>query len=654
MAQTSRLIGGAYVKEGIDSPETFADSLHDKIINLKFIRKTGRSFSIRSDYEPVFHKDGVSFKPCVEKPDIKITYKQVAESVAIEVDIEIVNFTIGDAEKETEPETYAAGGDPITWCVVQMGYRNQFPDWRKLADEKDVKQFYDLNNHYLTSKDEVFQGKEILVQILTGYPTSYPPDKTIYFKGIIGTMDKGLKWGHKEKDFASGYGYGEGDFPEGLTEIEEVLYQFVTRRFVRPDVLHITEVAKDEKGNVIVDENDNPLLKIRIYGKDKYVDIGKTARLQLTIEQTSSMKAENKWEDVDLLGNGIMTVADADKFGVVCTVSETLKRHKDANKLYGYAPSDAKAALMAALRPIPNTPFMAQADTLGGQLVKLQQHYPFLRWYLLADGSYYFYHDQDTDKHLWSDPFVKTLQKERPTILPAIYDMTPAGTRTIRCPFIGFISPMMTVLFHSRHSLGTMTSFFYPVQTNAFLVIIATIEFATVQEANQMEMMCVDLPAKTVKILDDGTIDISDEKKEEPKESGVQVKTADEETPEEVPVEAQTPKLSDTAWSEYEHKVVRGDSWANIVSRYMVVMPHRWPEDGQPDEKRALEDLAKWNPQYFDESGEYMKRGSSVENDPGGIGSDDRTGIKVAWLKPGDIVIIRHPFQPEYPPGDKI
>jgi hypothetical protein len=587
-----KILGGTFVKEEADSIEFSADNLDDRIINLKFIRKSKRCFTIRSDYEAVHHDDGgegsTSFKRCVEKPDIKVTYRQVAEKTAIEVNIEINNYSTGDIEKEKAGSMDSVNGDPVIWCIVQMGYRAQFPDWTSPEYSGDIEGFYDL-------KDEKRSSRQIQVQILTGYAESYPPDKKVVFKGIIGTMENGLRWDHTEEDLVKGY--GDPAFPDGLSEIEEVLFQFITRRFIRPSILNIAGEIRESTGR--------------------------------------------EWTGMPALDNGLMAVEDANKYGVICTVSKTL-RNLTANALHGYDLTPEEAA---AVRPIPPASFNDMQDTIGSQLVRIQQHYPFLHWYALTDGNFYFYHEDDTDEDLWSDPFVKAMQK-KPIFLPAIYDMTPAGTRTIRCPFVSFISPMSTAVFQSRFSIGTLTSFFYPVQTNAFLVIIAAIEFATVQDTNVMELMCVDLPPKEIEI---------DEKTGE-------VRIKENEEPDETPKEAQLQPQRNMQWIEKELTVVvsapgpfgADNTWESIVKNKMVVMPDRWPEGGLPDEKAKLLALMDWNRGSVNE---WMQRdnsgsGVSVENHPSGIGG--RTGVKVPWLLAGDKIIVRRPFQPEYPEDEKV
>ena len=646
----SRISGRPYIKEGQASLELTADDINDKIINLKFVRKSGRSFTIRSDYEPVFHKDDtVSFKRCVEKPDIKISYRQVAESVAIEVDIEITNFFIGDGDKEDPRSMDSVDGDPVQWCIIQMGYRAQFPDWTRPERAANLSQFWDLNDNAITSDAEVRRGRQMLVQILTGYSTSYPPDKVTYFKGIIGTMENGLRWNHTEAELVKGY--GDPKFPRDFSEIEEVLFQFVTRRFIRSSVLHIAETVRDFTNKEALADTIEKRFeqKIQIYGYNDYPAPGSDVAAQLRASAAAgiaAMPSDTEWTELPLTESGIMSVLDADKFGVICEVSKTL-RSMPANSLYGYGLTAEQAA---ALPPIPPTPFDDMQDTIGGQLVKIQQHFPFLRWYELSDGNFFFYHENDTDEDLWTDPFIKKKQKENIVFLPAIYDMTPSGTRTIRCPFISIIDPMTTVLFQSRFTIGTLVSYFYTPKTNAFLVITAAIEFATVRDNNVMELMCVDLPPQEVKFSEEtGELDVA------------------EGQPEETPDIAKMQQERNMRWIEQSLKVVQHKTgamdtdsrWENIVENDVLndVRANRWPEGTLPEReeeqrKLALEKLKEWNPDYFDKNKEYMARGNSIENDPGGIGG--KTGIKVPWLKVGDRIVVRHPFQSEYPDDEKV
>jgi hypothetical protein len=110
------------------------------------------------------------------------------------------------------------------------------------------------------------------------------------------------------------------------------------------------------------------------------------------------------------------------------------------------------------------------------------------------------------------------------------------------------------------------------------------------------------------------------------------------------------------------HKTGAADTdsrWANIVEKELKpsFRPENWPEGQVFTETLALNALKEWNPDYFDSGKEYMKRGGSVygksiENSPEGIGG--RTGIEVCWLRVGDKIVVRYPFQSEYPDDEKV
>jgi hypothetical protein len=259
------------------------------------------------------------------------------------------------------------------------------------------------------------------------------------------------------------------------------------------------------------------------------------------------------------------------------------------------------------------------------------------------DGSYFFYHVRDKDEDLWLDPFIKKMQAERTVPLPAIYDMTPSGTRIIRCPFYRTVSPMTTVVFQNRFTIGSMVNFFYPVKTNAFLVVTAQVTFNTTTDENMMELTCVDLPSKEVDIKED-TGELYVKPSDHVEKSNI---TALQ--------EQRNMEWTEQSLTVVLHKtnVTETDSrWENIVNNDVVVLPERWPEGQVITEIMKLESLKEWNPDYFDDGKQYIARGNSIENDPAGIGG--RTGIKVPWLKEGDVIVVRYPFQPEYPEDQKV
>jgi hypothetical protein len=506
------------IKTGKESLRLTSRDLFDRIINLKFIRASKKTFVIRSDYESVFHKNGgegeISFKKCVQKPDIKIEYKQVSPEVPIDIEIEIKNLYIEGAEDGGftggEDRIDVSGGDPIETCIIQTGYRAQFPDWTNDSLKKNIDQFYDMNNNFVSASagdTDVKPPARITARILAGYPTSYPPDRTMYFKGVVGSLDTGLRWEHTPDELVTGY--GDAAYPEGLSEIEDYLNQFIRRRFVCAGITHRT-VTDKEKVNVDGGEAYTYTQKIEIYNDGTLAD------------GTASPVDKPEWEELALGENGLMSIEDAKKYGAACYCSKIL-RGESANGLYGYGLTEAEAK---ALRPIPSAPYNDLQDSLGAQLNSLQRHFPFLRWFALNDGNYFFYHERETEEDLWNDPHIKEAQREKAVILPAVYDITPTGVRVIRAPFVSWVGPSITVLFSSRFNKGTFTSYFYPVKTKAFLVITASVRFATVEDVNEMELTCVDIRDEDAPVIDGETGEITVKTDEE--DGGGGVRTFDE------------------------------------------------------------------------------------------------------------------------------
>jgi hypothetical protein len=463
----------------------------------------------------------------------------------------------------------------------------------------------------------------------------------VVFEGVIGSIDEGLRWEHTVEDLKQGYGYDS--FPKGMTALQEALYQTITRRFVKSSVLHVTEVAPKFTNDEGMDEEAAHEYEqsVRIYGYNDYkASDGSAAAVAAVAEAVGAGKAvDTEWTELQL-EKGLMSKEDADIFGVNCVVSKTLLNPSE-EALYTYGFTGLAAEELKKVYRVRQTPFNSLKTGLGGQLTALHEEYGFLRWYVLSDGSFYFYHVRDREEDLWTDAHVKDTQEKSAVFLPGIYDMSPSGTRVIRCPFISFVSPTTTVVFQSRFMKGTLISFFYPPKTNAFLVITAKVEFATVEDKNSMELTCIDLPTHEVEIdTETGKVKVTPSGRKELAK-----------LPEE---EADTEKAS-TPWVERVRTVGRylnkkpACSWVQLVHRYVWggIRRDRWPADAVITEKMALEALKEWNPEYFDADGEYMSRGNSIENKKTGIGG--RTKIRVPILAVGDKIKYRVPFQPDYP-----
>jgi hypothetical protein len=447
-------------------------SIFDRIINLKFIRAKGDGFTLRSDYEIVTDRTPAGNTHVVrikQKPEIKLSYKQVANTVAIEVDVEVTNLFFR-TRKEGD-SAFAAEQNPVETIIAQVGYINQFPDWTKASfseDRKMLSKFYnleDMDNFGRTTEEGVNSGRQIVIQVLSSYTKGNPPDHVTYFQGIIGTMENALRWAHEDAGVDDNYGQSGHDMTR-YSEIEKVLLMLVTRRFIKPSVVHRIE-------------DDGGKQTVTIYGYKDYTDKG-------------GGDPDTAWTALTLDGSGVLSWQDAERFGVTCSVSDYLKR-LPANKVRAYTPGG-----VAVLGDNSVIPVIEQQNSVGSQLVKIQGCYPDIRWYEMSNGNYYIYHVSESQDALFRTAFVRLLRKNNLVTLPAIYDMTFNGTRQIRCPFISFISPLQTVRFRSRYAIGTLVGYYYhPKEEDDFYMVLqAQVEVSTTGDENDMTLVCTDAPSE--------------------------------------------------------------------------------------------------------------------------------------------------------------
>lgn len=203
--------------------------LFDRIINIKFIRKNGESFTLRSDYEPVWEGGSLYFKTCQPKPAIRVQYTQY-QSTMIQVDIFITNLNIiefkGNKTKAAfgikEPlsagaksgnttnlhtDILSVDGNHITKAIIEMGYRGNFHRWDKerptalMTPERLYKSFLDLEIPNLTLDwKQLVPAQSILkaqrrctVDITWAAHTNNPPDRITQFHGYVGTTEAGFQ-----------------------------------------------------------------------------------------------------------------------------------------------------------------------------------------------------------------------------------------------------------------------------------------------------------------------------------------------------------------------------------------------------------------------------------------------------------------------------
>ena len=101
------------------------EGLFDRIINIKFTRRNGETFTLRSDYEPVFEGGRVYFKTCQPKPEIRVQYTQY-QATMINVDIFVTNLNILENKlTQTDEAMINSGIDAVKSAAKGSDITNQ-------------------------------------------------------------------------------------------------------------------------------------------------------------------------------------------------------------------------------------------------------------------------------------------------------------------------------------------------------------------------------------------------------------------------------------------------------------------------------------------------------------------------------------------------
>jgi hypothetical protein len=77
--------------------------------------------------------------------------------------------------------------------------------------------------------------------------------------------------------------------------------------------------------------------------------------------------------------------------------------------------------------------------------------------------------------------------------LPAVYNINVDAVATIVCPFFTFFEPFQYIEFASRYALTSVVSYFasYAPSVYRFLIVSASISFATVDDINEVQITAV-------------------------------------------------------------------------------------------------------------------------------------------------------------------
>lgn len=446
-------------KEKSKGVYTFTQSdLFDRIINLKLFTKATDTnaiqdeYVIRSDWEAYYpnmnhvaQHGGTSsdlkkcyIRRCVQKPSIKVQYKQIATGTAVEIDIFISNFIMLSSDGRTlmafNNLTY-----PLGMVQVQMGYFGQFNH-----KPKTVEDLFDFDHNP--------NADTLTVNVGHGYiqTDKLPPDGTLHIHGYVGSCYTPPVTG--EGRFLDTYDSITGVAKPFDTYLENYLFTNVTRRFVRKP-LH----RKDVLDKLTIDE-ETGLMPWRDGYADEY---GVHVYLSDKLKKACDESLERSVIDAD--GNEI--------------------KHGEMQVVGHYSESVVKALNLVrdelgidmSFKALNDGNFIAylSSESMNSELLaKSLEKYKVEDKWLLEAGS--------------------VVDKIYHNTLPAVENITTDALCTIVCPFFFFLNPFDMIKFKSRYALGGVVSYYadFTVEESKFYALYMTVSFATVEDINECNIVC--------------------------------------------------------------------------------------------------------------------------------------------------------------------
>lgn len=437
-----------------------AGDLFDRIINLRLTCvKTGtkklETFVIRSDYELIAPdsdlsnestRKGIIIRRCTYKPSIKVQCKMVTSNVGTSLGITVSNFFMLTADGK-HIRSFNASQYKIISVEVVMGYWGQLKD--SLDPDTATADDY-FNIKAINGADKITITEPIVVTT-----EKLPPDSALHIKGHVGSI------------YSSPVAITKINTPvkalskpvaSSGTTFEEILFNNVTRRYI--NAISVT------------DDVDN---------------IGEMTKRLVSI---SDIKESARPVTID--GDGLMSDSDAREIGVKVYVSKQAKKVKlepmydgDGNEVKrqiyfeaGWTIGQTISRIMSYMDKELEFTFSLKGDVLIYTPDEMQNAQT-LNEAFDAEGLY--------ENTVLAN---KKLYNKR---LPAVYNINVDAVATIVCPFFTFIEPFQYIEFASRYALTSVVSYFasYSPTIHRFLVINASISFATVDDVNEVQITAV-------------------------------------------------------------------------------------------------------------------------------------------------------------------
>jgi hypothetical protein len=450
-----------------------AGDLFDRIINLKFHcqdKATGNTevFVLRSDYELVYlNQDFTSdykvnngsrrfiVRKCTYKPSIKVQCKMVTSNVGTSIGITVSNFFMltqdGKHIRSFNESKYV-----ITAIEIVMGYWGQLKDSLnpdEINSEKLLQDYFDIKAVKGADKISITNGKPIIVTT-----DKLPPDSAIHIKGFVADIYSSPVAITK---VATPVDALKKPVASSGTDLETLLFEQITRRYA--------------SGH-------------RVYNSVNRTN--KKLKTQLPVGAKGSFTVDGVEITTD--DNGQMSSEDAKNYGVKVYLSDEAKKvhieqltdskgNKKDRKLYfeaGWTIGQTITRIISYMDKSLDYTFSLEGDVIIYTPLEMQDVEKLTK---ACEAQEMYKETVLNNKELYNGR------------LPAVYNINIDAVATITCPFFTFIEPFQYVEFASRYALTSLVSYYasYNPTIYRFLVISASISFATVDDINEVQITAV-------------------------------------------------------------------------------------------------------------------------------------------------------------------
>lgn len=441
--------------------------LFDKVINLRIVcakmsadgKPTAEqeTFVIRSDYELIFqgsnfsnegnHK-GYIIRRCTYKPSIKVQCKMVTSNVGTSIGITISNFFMLTKDGQ-HIRSFNASKYNIIAVDVVMGYWGQLKGSLN-PDTATVDDYFNIQAVNGADKISINGGKPIVVTT-----EKLPPDSALHIKGYVADI------------YSDPVAVSEINTPVKALDnpvassgdtLEKIFFDNITRRYI-------------SRQAILASTNNKAKVSPVIAGKD--VNVGdKTIMADKT--------------------TGLLSEQDATEYGVKVFLSEEAKKMKLA-PLYDEEGNEITTHI-----------YFEAGWTIGQTVSRIMSYMDKeLEFTFSLEGDLLIYTPTEMQNvQKLNEAYTKGGLYKGTTLankklyngrLPAVYNINIDAVATIVCPFFTFIQPFQYVEFASRYALTSLVSYYadYEPTIYRFLVINASVSFATVDDVNEVQITAV-------------------------------------------------------------------------------------------------------------------------------------------------------------------